>query len=250
MNRVYGIEKVFFIDSRNIGSSLEQFRLLTKTQREKFNVIAGHGASMFFEFVEDPFCITILREPVELFISQYRFLKISRGTIYFDEVSKIKSIEDYLDFAQKTGQDNLLTRYLSNSMQFLVDPDTPVPDFDKEGDQLLQKAISNLKAYDAVLNLNHFDKSVFALKEKLKWKSIPVYRPSNINKKNKNQFEIEPEFKDRLKHALRFDIALFEIFNQHKIDIAEKVKINPLKYSLFQTRQSILNSTAKILGKS
>lgn len=250
LNRVYGIEKVFFIESRDIKSSIDKFSSLTKKEQNKFKIIAGHGASMFSEFVENPYTITILREPIELFISQYRFLKISPNSLYFDEVSKIERIEDYLEFALKTGQDNLLTRYLSDSMQFLTNPDVTIPDMNVQGDQLLQKATDSLKNYNAILNLSHFDKGVYALKEKLKWKSVPIYRPSNTNKKNNKQAEIDPDFLERLKHALRFDIALFENFVRNKIDVAEQVDKKSMKYNLFLGRQFMLNSVARLLGKS
>ena len=84
-------------------------------------VIAGHGAEYFSEFVNNPIRVTILRDPVELFFSQYQYLKNSPNSIFQKEISKLRSIEEYLDFAIENGQDNLMTRYLSNSIDWLFD---------------------------------------------------------------------------------------------------------------------------------
>jgi len=244
------IEKFFFINSLNIKSSLDKFDSLSKTEQSRYKVIAGHGASLFSGFVENPFTITILREPVDLFISQYRFLKISPNSLYFDEVSKLERIEDYLDFALKMGQDNLLTRFLSDSIQFLINPEIPIPNMDIAGNRLLDKALKNLQCYDTVMELNNFDSGVYALKTKLLWNQIPIYRPSNMNKKKGKKLELTGEFLNRLKHSLRFDISLYETFKQEWLDIAKIIPENSIQYWIFKQRQFALNSVAKLLGKT
>ena len=76
-NKVYGIDQVYFIESKNIGHSLEIFRQMNQDERSNYKVIAGHGAEFFADYIKDPFRLTLIREPISLFISQYIYLKNS-----------------------------------------------------------------------------------------------------------------------------------------------------------------------------
>ena len=74
LNRVYGQENVFFIKSTDLFGSLNLFRKLSSRNQNNYKVIAGHGAEYFSEFVNNPIRVTILRDPAELFFSQYQYL--------------------------------------------------------------------------------------------------------------------------------------------------------------------------------
>jgi hypothetical protein len=71
LNRVYGETNVFFINSRNIPASLDEYNKLSQQEQARFKVISGHGALHFHPRQGNKFTITVLREPISLFISQY-----------------------------------------------------------------------------------------------------------------------------------------------------------------------------------
>lgn len=247
LNKVYEPENVFFIKSLDIASSIETIKNMSGKERAKLKVIAGHGVDFVSENIDNPFRITILREPVSLFASQYNFLKSDSGTVFLHEVKALKNIEEYLDYAIQKGQDNLLTRYLSGSMSWLVEPELPIPNMENEGWRLLENAKQALKKYDAVLNLKTFDTGVFALSQKLGWNRIPNYRPQNQHKTQNYSTALSPEFEFRLRHALRFDIALYNLFLELNLDIAKQVSPKNTQFRKFMLRQKILNFLGNIL---
>jgi hypothetical protein len=46
LKRIYGAEKVFLINSRNIKSSLNEFPGMTSDGQSQYSVAAGHGAQL------------------------------------------------------------------------------------------------------------------------------------------------------------------------------------------------------------
>jgi hypothetical protein len=251
LRKVYGGNNMFLINSRDIRSSLDEFKQIPDPKRNQLRVVTGHGASMFEKHLHNPFRVTILREPVSLFISQYHFLKVSRGTVYFDDMQNIHSMEQYIDFALKNGQDNLLTRYLSNSMQWLVDESLPVPEMQNQGEELLSRAIERMHDFDAVINLSDFDAGIFALSRMLGWNHrIPLYKPSNRNTRKDKSFTLTPELLERMSDLLRFDIRLYKHFINNNLDIANHLSKGSLGFKLFAMRQFVAKNIALLLGKN
>lgn len=243
---------MFLINSRDIKSSINTFSRLSEKERSAYKVITGHGASMFEKHLHNPFRVTILREPVSLFISQYHFLKVKKGVVYFEEQMKgIASMDQYIDFALKNGQDNLLTRYLSNSMQWLVDESLPVPEMQNQGEELLSRAIERMHDFDAVINLSDFDAGIFALSRMLGWnRRIPLYKPSNRNTRKDKSFTLTPELLERMSYHLRFDIRLYKHFINNNLDIANQLSKGSLGFKLFAIRQFVAKNIALLLGKN
>lgn len=251
LRKVYGDSNMFLINSRDIRSSLDEFKQIPDPKRNQLRVVTGHGASMFEGLLQNPFRITILREPVSLFTSQYHFLKISKGTVYFDEMQQIGSMDQYIEFALKNGQDNLLTRYLSNSMQWLVDESLPVPEMQNRGEELLSRAIERLNGFDAVINLSDFDAGVFALSRMLGWnRCIPLYKPSNRNTRKDKSLTITPQLLERMGDLLRFDIRLYKYFINNNLDISSHLNKGSLGFKLFAMRQLGAKNIALLLGKN
>ena len=249
LNKVYQPENVFFIKSKDIASSYKELNEVPVIERSHFTVISGHGATLFIPLIEKPYTITIIREPVSLFLSQYYYLKNSPNSNFLNEVSSFENIEEYLDYAMQKGQDNLLTRYLSGSMNWLIDPDIPIPNMDETGEVLLEKAKHALKEYNAVLDLKNFDRGIYALSQKLGWNKIPIYRPQNQHKRKNMIGNLSEEFIYNLSYTLRFDIELYNWFLNSKMDIAEQVNTNQTEFRLFNLRQKIINLAGKFIKR-
>lgn len=240
LNKVYGEGKVFFIKSKSPAESLSAFKKLRSGNRKQYRVISGHGAEYFSADLNNPFRITILRDPIDLFLSQYYYLKVSPNSVFLEDVSQLKSVEAYIHYALKNGQDNLMTRFLSNSVDWLFDSTKEIPDLTREGTNLLEIAKKNLVDYDAVLNLANFDKGIFRLKEILDWKSLPLYRPSNKTDA-KIKTPLPKKLKERLENLLRFDLELFQLFLDKELDAAYQANVQKLSFKLFHLRQKLIN---------
>lgn len=249
LNRVYGEKNIFQVKSTDISGSLSIYSNLSKGEREHFAVVAGHGAELFLPLMDNPCRITILREPVSLFLSQYYYLKNTRDAGFYDEVNRLAGADEYLDFAIANGQDNLLTRYLSNSVHFLAEPGMPIPSMKKEGDKLLLTAVETMYEYDAVIDLAGFDDGIFRLAVQLGWKNIPLYRPANRNKSNPGPAVLSKGTNERIKEALKWDIALYEEFKKSRIVEGNSVYNGAMNYRLFQARQKAIRFLSKIIKR-
>jgi hypothetical protein len=248
--KVYGEKNVFVINSNDPGSSLEKYKMMDEQARQGIRVITGHGASLYQTYLENPFKITILRNPVSLFFSQFYYLKVSKKDTFWKDVNKMQSPEEYHDYALSMGQDNLMTRFLANSMAWTVDPQKSFHDMNLEGEKLLQQAKANLMQFDAVLDLNRFDDGIYALSKMLNWKSIPIYKPSNRNLKKPTRDEPDGLFLKKLNQVLRFDVELYDYFLKKNLDSASKTNPRSVSMKLFKSRQHLLKSVAKVLGKN
>ena len=144
LNKVYGTENVFFPNSKDLTGSYKKYAEFSSKKKSSYKVIAGHATYYYANLTNIQYRITILREPLSLFLSQYQYLKTSSNSIFRDDIKQLDGIEEYIEFAKINGQDNLMTRYLSESVNWLLGLDPVIPDMDTEGDKLLEKAKENL----------------------------------------------------------------------------------------------------------
>ncbi len=245
--KVYGKPAVFSILFDDLMESLQTFQNLSVEQRSQLQVIAGHGAGLFAPLFDRSFKVTVLREPVSMFISQFFFLKNSPHIKFYDDLKNMESLEEYIPYALEHGQDNLMTRFLSGSIQFLMDQNIPVPDLANRGEDLLNKAKAALNEYDAVFDLQHFDAGVFTLSRQLGWKGgVPLYFPQNRTRK-KPILIPTAGLRKKLENTLSCDLALYDYFIQNKIDITHNTDLSSKDYQLFQYRQRMLNQLKRVL---
>ncbi len=246
--KVYGEKQMFVINSNNPGASLDAFTNLDEDERKKIKVIAGHGALLYEKYLTNPFKITILREPLSLFLSQYYYLKISKKDSFWEDVQKMDSPLEYLAYALAMGQDNLMTRFLANAMDWTVDDTKSFHNMNQDGENLLKHAKSNLAQFDAVINLTKFDKGVFALSRLLGWPHIPLYKPRNRTPKKPNYETPGPQILKQLRQALLHDMDLYNYFTSKNLDISGTVNQNSIAYRVFQTRQSWIKIAIKAMA--
>jgi hypothetical protein len=249
LNRVYGTDRIFLINSTHIGESLDIFSRYSEKERDQFIALAGHGAGLFTHLLTDPFRVSIVREPVSLFLSQYFYLKTRKDSGFYEQVHPLQDIEHYIDFAIENGQDNLLTRYLSNSIQFLADPGSKAPEMRTDGDRLHNLAINALHEYDSVIDLADFDAGIYALAKKLGWRKIPVYRPANKNKSNPGKALLTSSLKNHLEEVLKYDIALYKSFRAESLGSGLTVDRDSTRYRMFSLRQKGIRILAGMTGK-
>ncbi len=231
LNKIYGEGNVFFIKSKDIGSSVREFSNMSPKERNRYKVISGHGSNLFLDMIENPFRICVLREPVSMFISQYFYLRESKNSNFLEEVKALSSFREYIEYAIDNGQDNMLTRFLNESQQWLLDSNVkPVSKSE------IQQAKDALENYNAIFDLSNLDEGVFVLSKMLGWKSIPLYKRSNKSQKQLNQ-TVSGEDLKRVNSLLKPDIELYNYFQNIKLDTSFLYKPD----LLFRLRQLVVN---------
>lgn len=245
--KVYGKKHVFFINSNNPGSSLEAYKNLDEHARKNIVVIAGHGALLYESYLTNPFKITILRDPVALFLSQFYYLKISKKDPFWEKVSQMDSPLQYLEYALSMGQDNLMTRFLANSMDWTIYEKQTFHQMSKHGEELLKQAKFNLNHFDAVINLSHFDEGIFALSRLLNWPGIPLYKPRNRTPKKPTHNQPDSQVVQQLRQALRYDVDLYDYFTDKHLDISGVVNQKSIAFGIFRIRQAVIRMAAKVM---
>ena len=239
LNKVYGTENVFFPNSKDLTGSYKKYAEFSSKKKSSYKVIAGHATYYYANLTNIQYRITILREPLSLFLSQYQYLKTSSNSIFRDDIKQLDGIEEYIEFAKINGQDNLMTRYLSESVNWLLGLDPVIPDMDTEGDKLLEKAKENLTNYAMIMDLSAFDDDVFTLKEKLNWKHVPFYKRANKSGKPTVKY---PEYLiKKLSHMLRYDLELYRYFQEEKQNLGFVGRRSGLQYYSFIYRQKCIN---------
>ena len=249
LNKVYGNNNVFFINSKDIPASYKKFKSLSTDVRNGYSVISGHGSEFFSVLMATPFRICLLREPKSLFISQYNYLRQSKNSNFLNEVSTLNSFDEYIDYAIKSGQDNLLTRYLSKSNSWLVHAQDAIPSMENEGDGLLDAAKKELHGYDFLTDLENFDAGIYCLSKNLGWKSIPNYRPSNVTIKDSTMAILTDADTHRLNKVLSWDIELYEYFKNNALDSTVSASHKGIGYNLIILKQRLINLLAGVMAK-
>jgi len=230
-----------------MGDSINQFSNFSQSKRDKFKVISGHGSIFLQEYLENFCLVTIIRNPEKMFLSQYEFLRQSKETDFLESVSKLDSIEEYIEYSKKMGQDNLLVRYFSESLNFIFDPSKKVPDLSKNGQVLLKIAKKNIQKYSLIFDLSEFDKGVNLMSQLLNWKKNPFYRPSNRSKYEKIH-HLKPETIEKIKNLLKWDIELYQFIKENYSLPSYGFK-NSIQSTIFFQRQKLIKFGTQLLRK-
>lgn len=245
LNRIYGESRVFFINSRDIPSSLEQFNTLSEEEKRSYKVISGHGAMHFQAAGGNIITVSILREPVNLFLSQYHYLRKSKNSNFLNEVSKLSSLEEYLEYAIEKGQDNMMVRCLDPENNQFSERNAIVPQMEISGEEMLARAKRSLHDYDAVLDLHQFNKHLYELASILKWKRIPLFRPLNKSIPARTSRNIDNALRLRMEQFLRYDIDLYNYYMDNIAEFINQDKNRGIRYRTFLMRQFLISLASR-----
>lgn len=200
------------------------FPQMPASQRNKYDLIYGH-LPLIPELAPERgvHYFTFLRSPRERLLSGYRHIKgdgqhIIKKTINVDEYS----LKDFLKKGFVKNFDNLMTRYLSNSIG---------KDFMAVNEKDLETAIQNFDTYFPVFGLTeHFDESLALLAHHMGWP------PQYYLKENKSSYTIsKSEFDEETEKLIevcnRFDKVVYEharkkfmgLMDEHKAAIEKGV---------------------------
>lgn len=152
---------------------MQLFASLPESVRANVRLIEGHVIFGVHEFVPRPSTyITLLRDPVSLTISQYRFvLRKPRHWLHSEVTSKDTGLEAYVRSGISLETDNSQTRALSG--------DTSTR-FGECSEEMLNLAKSNVDRNFSVVGLTErFDESLILLQSVFGWSKL-FYVPTNV----------------------------------------------------------------------
>lgn len=190
------------------------FFAMDDAARAGIRCIKGHFPFGIHEHVPGrPVYVTMLRDPVGRFISEYRFLK------EFPRVRPDLPVPDaalatfgaYLDHCIANGALNWQVRQAGGFLPMgrLTVPLEPLPP------DALERAIANLDRHCAVTGvLSRFDESLVLMKRKLGWERSIHYLRENVNKAPRPAGEIPETDRARLLEHVELDRRLYAYAEQ------------------------------------
>jgi hypothetical protein len=240
----YTKNEIFHLDAMNIVSSIEQFKSLPKSHKNQLNCISGHLSFLLENEIERPFLkITMLREPVDTFVSNFYYIKRATWNRNHNDVKNMNSIVDFAEYCIQHNMTNQQTRYLAEDVDYLLKNEYPEFKVDKN---TLDKALKNLDNHDFVFLSEEFDKALLFLKNKLKWKSTPYYKIAN---KTSNRISVtdlsELELKT-INQCIHYDLILYDAallkFEKMLID-------QPDEFAKYLKRFQIINKLRNVIRR-
>jgi len=200
---IYDLDPSYFTSDAHLYEDIAQVRLqqlrqvseADKRQLYCFFHPRGYG---IHEIIPQPTqYLTLLRDPIDRYISSYYFAVNMKGHILHDELKAqgitLESMFDHYPV------DNLQTRRLSG----VDDATAPLPD------DALERARHNLRHNIRVVGLlDRFDESVLLMQDAFGWDDVRYVR-KNVAPRRRAVDSLPPTLRERLEEALAPDMTLY-----------------------------------------
>lgn len=228
VDRQYAPEKIYSFGS-NAQDSIKAFQELSIEERSNLQFLRGHmpfGLHDYFPQSDEYF--TLLRDPVARVVSYYNFI-LRTPDHYLYEIIKSKnmSLFDLMQTDYPIMMNDAQVRLLSGIWADVG--------FGKVPAEMLEKAKSNLKNYFVVVGITEeFDKTLFLLKEKLRWPSQIFYKKENVTRKKKSQ-SMSAKTLEIVRRYNQLDQALYQFAKTLFLkEIEDQGPLFPFKVKIFQ----------------
>lgn len=178
---------------------------LPPTQKKQLKVIKGHTFFGWHQLLSLPCAyFTLLRDPIERFISNYYFLLNKKGHKLGQKLlAQQVTIEE---FACWSGEDNYQTRFLAKD---IGESNLNL----KENEctrEVLEQAKKNLRDnFSVVGTVEEFDKTLMLLKKTFGWKNV-FYKVKNQNKQRPKQSLISKKTLSLIREKNQLDLKLYQ----------------------------------------
>lgn len=179
------------------------FKNLTVSEQNGFDFIYGHGVSQLAPLINNK-CIkiTIIRDPIDRFISNYYHIIRSRSHSdcgWVNRLSLRKFVED--ERSQKFAL-KLVPRFSGYTLAETL----PAPD------EALKKAVKQLDDYLLVGITERFDETVLILWKLMGWDGFPLYQKKNIGRNRALTQEIGSDTLFLIGERCDLDARFYSIF--------------------------------------
>jgi len=216
LRKYYKDEDIFHIDGLNPHNSIDQFQKMPSSQRKGFKLIMGHLTNHLEPFIENSVVkILFLREPVDHFISSYYYIKRAPWNKYHEEVKRLKSLKEFVEYRSQSNMDNLQTRHIAGETGFLLmdtEPDKPLPY------ESYEKALKIITEADLAFLTEELDQSLLILKDRFDWKRWPFYKSKNVTKKRPTVQNLDDNVIKAIKEHNKYDLLLYEGLKRHNVN--------------------------------
>ncbi len=234
----YGKTQMFHVNSMNPHKSIEDFFKLTNIEVDNLKCIAGHLTDKLIDKLNEDFIeVVFLREPKEALISEFYYIKRASWNKHHENVKKMNSIIEYINYRKELNMENQQTRYLANETEHLLKSLTPEKKVDADS---YNKALDKLKKIDYVLLTENFDESILLLHNQLNWKKKPYYKIANKTNNRLSISELNNRELEEILEFNKFDIKLYEFAKEIFID---NLFSQNNKFRLKVKRFSLINKT-------
>jgi hypothetical protein len=226
----YGEDKTFECRN-NSGEQWENFKKMNKIEVNKYNLIQGHKAVDLLKFIHRPTTlITLIRNPVDRFISEY-FHKKRQGEL--DGSKTYANINDFIDSEEGYwGCNKLIHRFGSNLHSNKY-----------SGDDEAKIAFGNLESMAWVGITERFDESVLLLWKTLGWSGYPWYAKKNVAPSGRDSVGIDAV--REIERRCKIDIEIYEMVLNLNINRTDRV-LNPISIFVFSGSNKIYDKSIRI----
>ncbi|GJL81546.1 MAG: hypothetical protein DHS20C01_11800 [marine bacterium B5-7] len=199
-----------FIIGNDINADIDAFAHLDKKRRTEIQLLMGHMSFGLHEYFEGNVkYVTMLRDPVERVLSEYRFLKTNIRHPFHSTVAPM-SLPQYLD-SDFTGQSsNGQTRLLCGSH---VAGKVGIAGREPLDQSSVERALENIDKHFVIAGIQEqFEESLLLLSGRLGWRIWPFYLTRNMsNHKSEAKAMSQPDdaVRSMIEERNTLDISLY-----------------------------------------
>lgn len=207
INRQYRRDQIVGVGYNHFESQ-QRFLAMSDEEKSKIRCVRGHVRYGIQDELPIPYrLITVLRDPVGRFISEYKHL-ISRGSVRlkFPE-GTLDSPEAHLEHRVSLNSMNMQTSQFSGYLTFGEMDGSALEPLPADA---LEKAKANLETFDVPGTLERFDESLLLMKRKLGWRKPIVSIRRNAAVTRGQKLVVTDELKKRVAECAHMDVALYE----------------------------------------
>jgi hypothetical protein len=184
----------------------------------QYKFIRGHFPYALVERLpKKPVCISLLREPVVRFISEFEQLQKEPLHHLHEELKQVSLVECL--------KRRHLVSYLSNkATRYLGGEPTNVPLWEQKPN--LELAIERLQQLDFMGIVEHFSESLRLFEDTFDFPTALTYETKNVSPERSRRKEIPKEVIEQIAELNREDIALYEyglrLFNERLYELSKR----------------------------
>lgn len=217
-------KSIYTIDGLEPYKSIEELSSFDEDQKSIIRLLRGHltlGLDKLFK--EKCTYITYLRDPIDLFISSFFYIKRVKEHNYYELVNSMQDINEFIEFRKHNNQDNLQTRHLAGIATNMKK--SPIR-FDIEGDKYFELAKNNLmEKIEYVFVTEKFNESLIFLKNRLGLENIS-YLSANVTKNRLSKSDISVESINRIRAISQYDIELYNLALEKHNSLINNLDLN------------------------
>ncbi len=221
----------------HIDSAIEQFKQLPDDQKAKIRLLTGHFEYGIHQYLPQPATyFTLLRDPVERVMSYYYFILRTPEHPRYEEMTRNKI--GIKTFVNEILTDNNQTRMVAGAWMSSEQPCT---------EATLQKAKAHIRAHFALVGLtSEFDTSLFLLKKRLGWQSIPTYDKRNVASNRPKRQTLTDLERAAIYETHAFDVALYQYVQAQFAQIVYQNRLSLLMHRLGSPIRPMIKEFCKV----